>query len=642
MEFVLNQKRPNAAVSVILIDWGVRESFHSLYYLNRQTVPRDKYDLIWVEFYDRKPEALARAVEEFGNDSPALDKWIVLGYGADCYFHKHRAYNVGIAAADGGICVICDSDAMFSPTFIEKVIRGIQENPHAYLHLDEVRNNSRRFYPFNFPGIEEVLERDCINWTGETTFGLNGSRDLLHDANYGACFVARRDDLIGIGGADEHVDYLGYICGPYELSFRLRNAGFREVWLRDEYLYHTWHPGESGINLDYQGPSDGRGIAQRALEARDSGRVLPYRENPALQAMRLGHGTAAAERSLLLDAETDGLWKSIAEQFRASRRVRLVQAGFHGFDLYSYAEHWYAVAIGEGTFDPEKAQQGSYSPLFSAPTLSGLKRSVRRYAWRVMAKNVVRRFIAEGSSTDQWLRRRLSRRSAGLVARQTRDCMAPQGGREDGLGFKVPEQRSSPARSALATKVVVGWLLLRMLRKQLAAKRQMGVLEHDGAPHLSVDRVVRPRSLKDMILAPARKPLSFLRFIRRMLECDRRLISGCLMALNDAKRSGREIVLYGNEEATRVLSTLARRIPVQIHALCRPEPSPAAKLHGIELALWSEEHLPAWPGTVVVSAFVNVEMRIRRLLDLGIPSERLVAIQLNAGEKSLSMQARAD
>jgi hypothetical protein len=35
--------------------------------------------------------------------------------------------------------------------------------------------------------------------------------------------AARRRGLLAIGGADEHIDYLGYMCGPYELTFRLMN-----------------------------------------------------------------------------------------------------------------------------------------------------------------------------------------------------------------------------------------------------------------------------------------------------------------------------------------------------------------------------------------------------------------------------------
>ena len=45
-ECLVNHQRRNPRVSVILIDWGVRESFHSVHYLNRQTIPRGDYELI--------------------------------------------------------------------------------------------------------------------------------------------------------------------------------------------------------------------------------------------------------------------------------------------------------------------------------------------------------------------------------------------------------------------------------------------------------------------------------------------------------------------------------------------------------------------------------------------------------------------
>jgi len=54
--------------------------------------------------------------------------------------------------------------------------------------------------------------------------------DPLHTRNYGACMSALREDLVDIGGADEHLDYLGHICGPYEMTFRLVNAGRKEIW----------------------------------------------------------------------------------------------------------------------------------------------------------------------------------------------------------------------------------------------------------------------------------------------------------------------------------------------------------------------------------------------------------------------------
>jgi hypothetical protein len=368
LEFVADHARPGAKVSVILLDWNVRESFHSLHYLNRQTVNRSQYELIWIQFYENQPKQLldaVRAGEQAGR--PIVDKLVVMNYPRDFIFHKHRMYNLGIVLAEGEICVICDSDAMFSPTFIERIIAAFERDPKSVVHLDEVRSLSRKFYPFNFPTFEEVLRSSCTNWTGWTTRGLNNSRDMLHDANYGACMSARREDLIRIGGADEHLDYLGYICGPYDLTFRLVNAGFRERWLRDEFLFHTWHPGESEINIDYHGPNDGRGMSSRALDTRQSGQIEPALENGAIRALRSGPLTDRRAAVALLESTGDEQWRnSIRISDRASA-PRLITKAFQGlFDVYYFGGCWYGIPTSDEPFDPSRAEAGNYSPCLRA------------------------------------------------------------------------------------------------------------------------------------------------------------------------------------------------------------------------------------------------------------------------------------
>src|SRR4051794_28932116 len=53
---------PAPRLSIILLDWSCRDSLHALRWLNQQNVPRDSYELIWIDLYDRVPEAaLAQA-----------------------------------------------------------------------------------------------------------------------------------------------------------------------------------------------------------------------------------------------------------------------------------------------------------------------------------------------------------------------------------------------------------------------------------------------------------------------------------------------------------------------------------------------------------------------------------------------------
>src|SRR5438105_3549769 len=117
-ELVLHRPRLGCKLSIILLDWGVRESFHSLHYLNQQTVERGDYELIWLEFYQRQPLKLQEMVFRQGPGAPPIDQWIVAGYDKDIIFNKHRLYNLGLLLARGRHCVFCDSDAIFTPQFV--------------------------------------------------------------------------------------------------------------------------------------------------------------------------------------------------------------------------------------------------------------------------------------------------------------------------------------------------------------------------------------------------------------------------------------------------------------------------------------------------------------------------------------------
>lgn len=291
MEIVYRSVPRKPDVSIVLLDWSVRESFHSIDYLNQQTVARERYELIWVEYGSRRAEGIEQRLRDSLSRGrpPAVDCWITLGMPTSIYYHKHLAYNVGILAAAGRIVVFCDSDAMFRESFVESTIRSFDENPEVVLHMDEIRNNRREFYPFNYPSFEEVEREGCINFVDGRPAGIpvpgGVVDDPLHTPNYGACMAALRDDLIAIGGADEHVDYLGHICGPYEMTFRLRNLGRREIWHGSEWLYHTWHPGQAGDG-NYLGPHDGRHMSTTALDVLLTGRVQPLVENPGIRALR--------------------------------------------------------------------------------------------------------------------------------------------------------------------------------------------------------------------------------------------------------------------------------------------------------------------------------------------------------------------
>src|SRR4030043_199242 len=90
-------------VSLILLDWSCRESFHSLKYLNNQTIPRDKYEIIWIEYYDRRAPEIMEGLKECAKlgKPPIVDQWIVMNTAKNVYYHKHLMYNIGIITSRG-------------------------------------------------------------------------------------------------------------------------------------------------------------------------------------------------------------------------------------------------------------------------------------------------------------------------------------------------------------------------------------------------------------------------------------------------------------------------------------------------------------------------------------------------------------
>ncbi len=372
MKFLKRSTRQTPKVSLILLDWSVRESFHLLHYLGRQDVARDDFEVILIEYYSRVSDAVRKFEDQ-------VDTWLLLEMPEDCYYHKHLMYNAGIVAARGEICVICDSDAMVKPGFIRAIIEVFGKEPEVVLHLDQFRNNRRDFYPFNFPSFEAVEGEGCINNAGGRTAGILDRRDPIHSRNYGACMCARRSDLIGIGGADEHVDFVGHICGPYDMTFRLVNHGRRELWHPSEFMYHTWHPGQAGVD-NYLGPHDGRHVSTTSLAALSARRVRPLLENPALRRLREHPDTPVdALLPALIRPEGPAEWRrakleggAVAPRFDDHD----LHVGYYkGYSLYKDGTLFYAHL----SIEPHRGRRevGGHSRCFEAATLDEVKAGIR-------------------------------------------------------------------------------------------------------------------------------------------------------------------------------------------------------------------------------------------------------------------------
>lgn len=261
-------------LSFILLDWGCRERFTTLDWLLRQDVPKDQYELIWVEVYDRVVDEVMKKAD------------VVMTCNQRGMYHKHMGYNAGLLHARGDLICVCDSDAVFPPDFVRSVFRSFQMDgggPPVPLVLMHYEWRTSLLYPDGLTDTETLKDRERWQWW-----------PLI--VNEGACMTVRRADAIRFGGFDEHRSYRGYLCGPYDLGWRLINAGWPEVW-HDEAvaLWHFAHPDPIGTNgqqaslkqlLEKAYPHvDGHALT--AVEAFSTGRFLPLSENPDIWALRM-------------------------------------------------------------------------------------------------------------------------------------------------------------------------------------------------------------------------------------------------------------------------------------------------------------------------------------------------------------------
>lgn len=284
-KYRVHKQAPSARcprVSIILLDWACREKLHSLDWLERQDVPRHEYELIWIDLYDRVlPEALEHA-----------DTVVTLNQTG--MYHKHVGYNVGLLLARGEIINICDSDAVFPEDFVRSIdmsFHNAATGRRRSLVLMHQELRTCQTYPESLNDASELKDRERWQWW-----------DIV--PNVGACMSVLRDDAIAFGGFDECPSYRGYLCGPYDLGWRMVNAGIPETWHDlSTVIWHFAHPNPSGSNgfvpsvrrlLEITYPH----VDMHALTAVDhfsAGRVLPNRENAEIHAMRMARRQIGTE-----------------------------------------------------------------------------------------------------------------------------------------------------------------------------------------------------------------------------------------------------------------------------------------------------------------------------------------------------------
>ncbi|KJU85667.1 membrane protein containing Glycosyl transferase, family 2 domain protein [Candidatus Magnetobacterium bavaricum] len=176
-----NHRDGKPELSIILVDWSCRESIHALHYLNDQSVGRDRYEIVWIEYYGRRLTDIETAVNnarETGKP-PVVDRWLTLNMPDDTVYHRHLMYNAGIVAAGGEVVAFCDSDVICGVDFVQGILEAFSKDRDIVVHLDKVCSIERRFYPFNYPSTDDIKNAG-VNWENGITTGLNDKEIPKH------------------------------------------------------------------------------------------------------------------------------------------------------------------------------------------------------------------------------------------------------------------------------------------------------------------------------------------------------------------------------------------------------------------------------------------------------------------------------
>ena len=204
-------------ISVITWNGNFRESFHTVDFFAQQSIAREEFEFIWVEYYDAAADELVEKIDRVDNARIVYLK----GQGQ---WHAGRCMNAGIAASSGELLVIVDGDVVPRPKFLENIWQAHQSQNKSVIYVRRWDEPEKRKGPVSLPHLEDVC------WLGNPT-------------NYGGGISIDRKAMQQVKGYEEHPVFGGPGAVSKELYTRLRNLGLPIIWHPTEKLFHPWHKG---------------------------------------------------------------------------------------------------------------------------------------------------------------------------------------------------------------------------------------------------------------------------------------------------------------------------------------------------------------------------------------------------------------
>ncbi len=208
-------------ISVIMWDGNFREYTHTIDYFGRQDLPRDQYELLWVDFYNSN-DRIRDKLAEYENA-----RLITLGHEPDVPWHSAVMINTAVREAAGDLIVIPDGDIVAEKHLLEYTARQhtkVDELVMYFRRFDELEADSR---PDSRQNVQHLIDR-C---------------KLISPTNYYGCFTIKKKHFLQVDGFEEHPVFSYGGDNGVETYIRLRNSGLAVKWSNDMNIYHPWHPG---------------------------------------------------------------------------------------------------------------------------------------------------------------------------------------------------------------------------------------------------------------------------------------------------------------------------------------------------------------------------------------------------------------
>ena len=215
-------------ISVIMIDGLFREYFHLLEALNQQTLPKENWEAIWIEFYD----SIHPELQERDNLTT-----VQLGNRREDVYHSSYCFNEGIRRSSGDVLVIMDADLFPTPSFLTQV-------DEAHRHC---KNLALYFYRWDEP---ESAHDSSMSYSLDH---LKRSCRLVNSMNYGGCLTIRKEWLLKVNGYEEDSAFSTLHANGADMYTRLKNKGLHIAWHPTERLFHPWHPQTLAPSKSYEG-----------------------------------------------------------------------------------------------------------------------------------------------------------------------------------------------------------------------------------------------------------------------------------------------------------------------------------------------------------------------------------------------------